>query len=67
MWIVQVNQSAVSGHDEWLPEEQFQTPEQVTGYMWRVSKFFVPDVDDTLLKGGNPVVQFRVKWVPDKS
>lgn len=67
MWIVQVNQSPVKGVDDWLPEEKLGTPEQVTGYMWRVAQFLMPDVDDTLLKGGSPVVQFRVKWVPEKS
>jgi len=67
MWIVQANQSPVTGQDDWLPEEHLATPEQVTGYMWRVAQFLTPDVDDTLLKGGCPVVTFRVKWVPEKS
>lgn len=65
MWHVQVKQTDMTG-DDWLPAEKFETVEQVTGYMWRVANFLVPDVEDTLIKGGNPVVNFKVKWVPNE-
>lgn len=62
MWIASVK----IADDEWSDSQEFATVEQVTGWMWHTANFLVPDYEDVLIKGGNPEVHFRVKWVPNK-